>query len=121
MNYLKLIAFTIFFGNLAYSQNVDERLLERYSQKELQEIKEHKSNEYNLLVYALENGLYTADAPTEKSIELGSIEITSKEYDFISLGLELKDVNQYFLVKGTNKMLVLKSTYVLENELKNKK
>lgn len=121
MNYLKLLAFVTLFSGFGFSQELDERLLEKYSKVELQKLKESNAAEYQLMVYALSNGMYVMDFPKGKDVSFETIELNSEEYNFISLKLELTDSNQYFLIQGTQKVLVLKSRYVLENELKNRK
>jgi len=35
--------------------------------------------------------------------------------------LKIENQNQYFRIEGTDKMMVVKSNYVLKNEIENKK
>lgn len=101
----------IFLASFGFSQSThDSRLLERYSESELTELKETEPEEYQVLVNALERGIFIGEIPTQKGKDVqfdGEIDIDpSGEHTFISLGIELKETNyQYFKIKGTN-MLV---------------
>ena len=112
--------FSVFMGVtlsfISFSQAVDSRLLGRYSLKELTEMYNTDSQTYRLLDYALDHAVYLTDIPTRKNVELESIDISNKELNFVGLGLDIKEVNQYFKVLGRNKMLVVKSRYVLNQE-----
>ena len=79
--------------------------------------------QYNVLVYALDHACYVIDKPVEKDLSgFTTIPVdVSKPINFLDLGLEIKDQNQYFLIQGTSKMLVVKSNWVLNHELTTKK
>ena len=76
-----------------------------------------------MYVYAVDKACYVSDLPKGKEAKLdGAINVDiSKPLNFIDLGLDIKSVNQYFKINGTDKMLVVKSEFVLNNELKNNK
>lgn len=104
-----------------FSQEIDTRLTKRFTSQELAEMQKSQPEHYAMLVYALDNALYTVEAPKEKNIQFLSITLDqTKPYDFISLGLAIKKQNQYFLIEGTHKVLVVKSEWVLNNEMKTK-
>jgi hypothetical protein len=98
------------------SQDLDSRLLDRYSLEELTKLYKDNLTEYQFLDYALDNAVYLTDIPMGKNVEFESIDISTKELNFVALGLDIKEVNQYFKVLGRNKMLVVKSRYVLNQE-----
>ena len=109
---------SVFCSFLSLSQEVDSRLLDRYSVEELTEMYSNNTKEYNFLVYAIDKAVYITDVPEGKKTDFESIDISGSELNFVSLGLEIKDVNQYFKVVGENKLLVVKSRYVLNKESK---
>ena len=79
------------------------------------------------MVYAIDNACYVTKAPLSKSSELNSTIYWSSESipTFLDLqrayGIVLENFNQYILLEGTEKMVVVKSKIVLENEIQNKK
>lgn len=115
--------FFTFFSNISFSQMVDQRLEKKYSKKEINQMIKDDSGQYQFLVYALDNACYTIDQPKGKDLsEFTEISLDVKSpLNFLDLGLEIKDQNQYFIIKGTNKLLVVKSNWVINHELKTKK
>jgi hypothetical protein len=122
---LKLLFIAIacsMFGRLS-AQNIDSRLLQRYSETDLAVLRNETPEKYNLLVYALDHALYTTALPsgkiegldTPRSLRYG------ETTNFLDLGLEILTRNQYIPLLGTDKMLVVKSEWVLLNEMKTKK
>jgi hypothetical protein len=83
--------------------------------------------EYNLLNHALENGTYVTKAPEGKPEGFTqSINWSLPGYPTLleladQFGIKLENFNQYIRINGTDKMVVVKSRIVLENELSNKK
>jgi hypothetical protein len=120
----QILLFTIFLSavNMAFSQEVDARLTTRYSSTELAELKQNDPEKLTLLNYALDHACYIADVPKGKESGLnGVVEMNTNEpIDFIALGLEIQKTNQYLRIKGTDKVLVVKSEWVLTNEMQNK-
>jgi hypothetical protein len=105
-----------------FSQEISPRLTQRFSKEALVDMQKNQPENYAMLVYALDNAMYIAENPTEKNAQFPSITVdTSAPYDFITLGLEIKKENQYFLIQGTSKVLVVKSEWVLKNEMHTKK
>ena len=117
----------IFFTQLSFAQKIDARLLNNYSESFLEELIQKDILEYNLLVHAIDNACYVAQAPSSKSTELTKTISWTDESNptFLDLnrdyGIVLENFNQYILIAGTEKMVVVKSKIVLENELKTKK
>ncbi|MEX1190854.1 MAG: hypothetical protein WEA99_02690 [Brumimicrobium sp.] len=101
----------IFFTTSVFSQsNHDQRLLEKYSEKELTELQTNDPSEYKVLNNALEKGVFIGEIPTQKGKDVqfnGELDIVpSKDHTFISLGIDLKENEyQYFKIKGTNQMV----------------
>lgn len=79
------------------------------------------TEELNLLNYALENAVYITEIPSKNAIELKTISVPLTILKFTDTGLKIENQNQYFRIEGTDKMMVVKSNYVLQNELKTKK
>jgi|688.fasta_scaffold1579916_1 hypothetical protein len=119
----QILLFTIFLSasSLAFSQEFDARLSKRYSITELADLKQNDPAKLNLLNYALDHACYIADVPKGKESGLnGVVEMNTNEpIDFIALGLEIQKTNQYLRIKGTDKVLVVKSEWVLTNEMQN--
>jgi len=120
----QILLFTIFLSasGMAFSQEVDARLSKRYSPTELADLKQNDPEKLTLLNYALDHACYIADVPKGKESGLnGVVEMNTNEpIDFIALGLEIQKTNQYLRIKGTDKVLVVKSEWVLTNEMQNK-
>jgi hypothetical protein len=76
-----------------------------------------------MLVYALDHAYYITVRPSGKTegIEQERALVIGNDSNFISLGLDILNRNQYIPLSGTDKMLVVKSEWVLMNELKTKK
>lgn len=73
----------------------------------------------DILDYGIQYAIYYADLPSDKNIQLKMIDET-QTVNYTDLGLKITNENQYFRVKGSNKILVVKSLYVLKNELINR-
>ncbi len=104
-------SFTIF------SQNYSPDLEKSYKKSEL---KKMNSEDLLVLEYALDNGLYYTPLPQKEISEMRTLNVTSEIKKFTDIGLRIENQNQYFYIVGTDKMLVVKSKYVLQNELKSK-
>jgi len=120
MKLLTTLTFSMLLFGAVYSQELDSRLLEKYSETELTEMQSNSPQEFALLNYALDNAIYFADYPDEKGETFQSIVAPKSGDTFLSLGLEIKDQNQYFRIEGSRKLLVVKSALVLTYEMKNK-
>ncbi len=120
----QILLFTLFLSasSLAFSQEIDARLSKRYSPTELADLKQNNPSKLTLLNYALDHACYITDVPKGKESGLnGVIEMNVNEpIDFMALGLEIQKTNQYLRIAGTDKVLVVKSEWVLTNEMQNK-
>ncbi len=104
-----------------FAQEIDDRLLSKYSEEELQLMVESDYEQYRLLEYALDNAMYVANYSSAKGGEFKTISVDSESLpSFIELNLDIIDRNQYFKIEGEEKMLVVKSTFVLKNEMERK-
>ena len=117
-----LFLFFTFLSHISFSQKVDQRLEKKYSKNEITQMIKNDPMNYKFLVYALDNACYIIDQPEGKSLsEFTSISIDiNKPLNFLDFGLEIKDQNQYFIIEGSDKLLVVKSNWVLNHELKTK-
>jgi hypothetical protein len=100
------------------AQNYNKELLKSYSQKELNNL---NFSEFSMLEYALENACYLTPIPEGKTVDFPEIELKTRAIKFTDLGLKIIDKTQYFIAKNQNKLLVVKSDYILNLEIKNKK
>lgn len=117
---MKKIFFSIFVFSSSFavfSQKYSMDLEKSYSKTEL---KKMNSEELSLLEYALINGVYVTALPQKDFTVIKSINANPDINKFTDIGLRIENQNQYFKIIGTDKMLVVKSKYVLQNELKNK-
>jgi hypothetical protein len=105
-----------FFSFWAEAQKYSPELERSYSKKEL---KQMTLEELSLLEYALSSALYTTALPEKNYSALKSITVLPSIKKFTDASLRIENQNQYFIITGTDKMLVVKSKYVLQNELKN--
>ena len=112
-----ILTLFVLISTISYGQNFDKRLLTNYSQQELSEFSPTK---LEMLEYALDHATYITDLPKSKEIDLIEIDLKNGG-SFSDLNIKIIDKNQYFKVKGEEKMLVVKSEWVLLNEMQNKK
>jgi len=124
LNLMKIIfLFVAVFAlsSLAISQTIDKRLLASYTQSELLDLKNVKASNYEMLIYAIDHSIYVSDIPEGKDVSLTEIDYKENQ-SYLDLGLIIKKENQYFKIKNQeNKMLIVKSEWVLLNELNTKK
>jgi hypothetical protein len=120
MKLIITLGISILFFGASFAQQVDSRLLERYSDIQLESMQQENPQEFALQMYALDNAVYFSEVPKGKTSGLQKISLTSATPTHISLGLEIEDENQYFLVDGEDRMLVIKSRWVLNSEMKKK-
>ena len=125
-----LLILLAFSSKSIYCQNYNQELLKSYSKKELKDIIKNNPNEMELLNYAIDNACYVVEKPlADKRKTKGDVQhITFPIYDgklnvdldkikFTDLGFKIKDENIYIILSDYNKMLVVKSKWVLQNEL----
>ena len=125
-----LLILLAFSSKSIYCQNYNQELLKSYSKKELKEITKNTPNKIELLNYAIDNACYVVEKPiADKRKAKGDVQhITFPIYNeklnvdldkikFTDLGLKIGDENIYLILTHYNKMLVVKSKWVLQNEL----
>jgi hypothetical protein len=118
---LLLILASSFYG---FSQEIDKRLLARYSREEMLQLQKNDPAEYNFLINAVNKGVFISEIPTQKGKDIvfdGTLEIDPNgTYTFISLGKEITTRYQYYKIAGSTKMLTIQPRLSLdERELKN--
>jgi hypothetical protein len=99
------------------AQNYDSRLLKKFDHGQLVSMEQNDPSKLKRYEYALDNGVYVTDLPTGKETDLPVITVNGDNPTFADLGLDIIKSNQYFKIEGTDKMLVVKSIWVLDNEL----
>lgn len=112
-----LFFFTVQF---AQAQQFNPILLKSYSKTELTKIEQENPNQLKVLDYAIANACHYINKPEGKNVEYPVINTKNQSTNFTELGLKITDRTQYFTSKENGKLLVVKSLYVLELEMKNK-
>lgn len=102
------------------AQDFDKRLLKKFSSTDLEQLQASDPKKLELMTYALDHGMYITQNENVKGGELTQIDAPQEGATYIDLGLELTSQNQYFQIAGENKILVIKSLWVLNNELETK-
>jgi hypothetical protein len=117
----KLIIVFCFFSLsvfCSFGQSFNKELLKSYTKDEISAI---SKEDITVIEYAIENAIYFAEIPKEKNIDFPEIESRGASLNFTDYKLKIKNENQYFRIKNSDKLLVIKSMYVLKNELQNSK
>jgi hypothetical protein len=73
--------------------------------------------------YAAKNGTYIIARPQGKELTVNG-EITSQKAKLVdpaAMGIKITDRTQYYGITGTTDLLVVKSTWILDNEMKTRK
>lgn len=118
-----ILLLSILISSISFSQDFDKRLEKAYTSSQLKTLKQENPVQFNMLNYALDNALYLIDMPKEKMSEFQKT-ITydlKKKATFLELGLTIQKENQYFKINGTEKVLVVKSEWMLLNELNSRR
>ena len=118
-----ILLLSILISSVSFSQNFDKRLEKTYTTSQLKTMQKENPAQFNMLNYALDNALYVIDMPKEKMSEIQKT-ITydsKKKTTFLELGLTIQKENQYFKINGSEKVLVVKSEWLLLNELNSRR
>ncbi|MCE3297321.1 MAG: hypothetical protein K0R65_3035 [Crocinitomicaceae bacterium] len=107
-----LLLLILVSATYGFSQEIDNRLLAKYSKEEINSIRKNNPEEYTFLVNALDKGVVISEIPAQKAKDIvfdGTLEIDPNgTHTFISLGKEITDRYQYYKIAGTSKMLTIK-------------
>ena len=124
MKNLLLLTFLLFTASISAqsSTSFDERLLELFSQEELETIQKNEPYRLELIEYCLDNAYYFVEAPKEKDYSTrlsGTVQINDvKNFNFFKLEIQLKENDyQYFKVKDKDLLLVVKSGQHVSTEM----
>ena len=123
MKFIFFLSISLFFSNGLLSQEIDVVLSKKYSKIELEQIEQNEIVKFELISYATKNACYVIDSPEGKDVSnFGTIVLDSfKNINYLDLGLSIiENQNQYFRIEGTNQLLVVKSTWVLNYEISKK-
>ncbi len=129
--HILLFILLAFSSQIVYCQSYNQELLKSYSNKELKEIAKSNPNEIELLNYAIEHACYVVEKPaTEKTVKHtvdgrsisipvfnGKLNVDLDKVKFTDLGFKIQNENIYLILTDYNKMLVIKSKWVLQNEI----
>lgn len=120
MKTLLPICFLFLFIGAVNSQESSpkEMLLKVYSSDKLSQIKKESPADYRMLIYAVDHAVYKANYEGKEGDSFKTITLEGEDLpSFTELNLEILDQNQYFKINGENKLLVVKSKWVLNHEL----
>lgn len=114
-----VLILTLFFYSttFSFSQKYNAELLKSYSKEELKSFDEET---IKVLEYGIENAIYYTQLPEGKIEQLGEINLSGNPTKYTDIGLKIIHESQYLKVIGTNHVLVVKSLYVLKNEISRK-
>jgi len=99
---------------LSTAQKYNTDLLKSYSTNELAGF---DKGTIEILEFAIDNAVYFTPIPQGKDVKLTEVEVNTESVKFTDLGLKIQDNTQYFRVKGTSNMLVVKSFTILKLQL----
>ena len=106
----------MFSGSTLFGQNTefDSRLLVKYSVEELNNIEKENPSEIRFLLHCIESAHYITPFPEgkEDAVEIiGEMEVRDiNNINFFELNVELiQDNYQYYTIKDSNMLLVIKS------------
>ena len=106
----------MFSGSMFFGQNTefDSRLLVKYSVEELNKIEKENPSEIKFLLHCIESAQYITPFPEgkESAVEIiGEVEIRDiNSINFFELGVEfIQDNYQYYTIKASDMLLVIKS------------
>jgi len=124
---IAILSFIICFSAVnAQTTDPDNQLLAKYSKKELKKLKKEQPQEYDFAKYCVDNAFYIASLSKEKNaanpVKYGEITINDiSNINFFELNIELKQSDfQTFVIKGANKLLIIRSKDFILQELKKK-
>ncbi len=119
---MKLLLVSLFVSAFALSseaQSYDSRLAKLYSAEELNALSSENPEKIFVLNYALDHALNIVDLPKGKEAKLNgeiAYDLTTTP-DLSTTGLKISESNQYYKITGTNKVLMVKSFFVLSQEM----
>ena len=113
MKRLIIICLATVLTTTGFSQEVDSRLLTKFSKDELKELKANDPEQYTFIYQCLDYGFYLANfngKSLSKEVR-GEIEVADiNNINFFSLGLEPEENRYlYYKIKGHDKLLVIRS------------
>ena len=113
---LVILISVMFSGSMLFGQDTefDSRLLVKYSVEELNNIEKENPSEIKFLLHCIESAQYITPFPEgkESAVEIiGEVEIRDiNSINFFELGVELiQDNYQYYTIKASDMLLVIKS------------
>jgi len=134
---LLLIAAVLFVGSV-FSQNYNEKLLVKYTDKELTQMQKENPKQFDVLNYFVTEGFNVVDMP-DKPIEYMELaKVNPKtgqvdaDYQFTMADLESfnpfefncmfdSGKSMYYKVGNTGKLIIVESYFRLQNKAENKK
>lgn len=102
--------------DFAHAQKFNTSLLKSYTQEELESISQ---GDLEAIEYGISNAMYYATIPEGKETNFPEIMNLGSSLNFTEYKLKISSENQYYRIKNTDKILVVKSMFVLKNELIN--
>lgn len=110
----------IAISQISFSQDIDSRLLVKYTKQELQKLQKNNPEEYKYLLNVVEYGMFISEIPTEKEKSIvfdGELKINPNDkHTVFSLGLKITDNYQYYRIANTNQMVAVYPKFYLEQK-----
>lgn len=116
-----LVPACLLLAGLSYGQASGNESVSRT--QTIEQLAATSPSEYQaVLEYAASNGSVIMDLPKGKESKLnGTIsQEKAQMVNPVKMGLTIPSVNEYYRIEGTEKMLMVKSLYILQLEMKNK-
>jgi hypothetical protein len=120
MKNIFLLSLCMGIAIICNSQKTNSSLTNCYSTQELADYKANEPAKYELLLYAIDHATYLSDFDENKHSALKRIDTSIPNPRFTDLEVKIEKVNQYFYAPKLNKVVVVKSEWVLRHEMKNK-
>lgn len=140
MNIKKILILfaVVFVANSLIAQDYNEKLLVKYSDAELQEMRTADLQQYELLNFFVTEGFRIIDMPGKpiEYIELAKIDPVTKsvQYDYQITMADLENFNPleyncmfdgqrtlYYKVGNTGKLIIVEDYFRMKNKIENKK
>ena len=108
---------------VSFAQTSDSRtkLLKGYSDEELVKLETADKDMYAILNFSIEKGYSFGLVPSKKGIVARTIKLSDAQmnnFNYLEHGIKITTENQYFLIAGTDKMLIIQGSLPIAYQLK---
>lgn len=118
-----LTSFMLLLSIVSFAQTSDSRtkLLKGYSDEELVKLETADKDMYAILNFSIEKGYSFGLVPSKKGIVARTIKLSDAQmnnFNYLEHGIKITTENQYFLIAGTDKMLIIQGSLPIAYQLK---